>query len=291
MSDGQTFTITDGTITVTFELDDRARNAGTALGRVPVPYCSAQLATCSAKSTTDQIAAALVAAIQSTALQGLTPVNQGAGTVTLGEPLASTSSYAANVSATGLWTVGAPGVDSDKLDGLADVIVAAIRSAPLSGLKPVNAGLGVVLLGEPTDGTSRHSLDVSQSGFNALGTAGTPAAIPVPVKLYTEDLTQPDLEQLRSFDGTQVAVSLRRAIESSSLDVTPVPAGGDVVLVQEALQVTDLNDVFFSNERRLGVKDRAGNPIKANLLTGDTQMTIFVGDVNAVLPVLMVCRV
>ena len=97
------------------------------------------------------------------------------------------------------------------------------------------------------------------------------------MKLYTEDLTQPDGEQLRPFDGTQVAVSIRRAIESSSLDVTPVPAGGDVVLIQEALQVTDLDDVFFSNERRLGVKDRAGNPIKANLLTGDTQMTIYRG--------------
>ena len=36
----------------------------------------------------------------------------------------------------------------------------------------------------------------------------------------------------------------------------------------------------MSVERRLGVEDRAGNPLKANLLSGDTQTTIIVGSVN-----------
>ena len=273
LADGQTFTLYDGTRQVTFEFDDTARNPGTLLGNIAVRYRSDT-------STTNDIAAAMVAAIRSSALQGLDPVNQGRGIVTLGEALAATSGYTADVTRTGLRTVGQPGVNSATLDNLANVIVAAIRTAPLSGLKPVNAGLGVVLLGEPTDGTSRHSLDVSQSGLAKLGAAGIPAAIPVPVLLYTEDFTRPLEEQLVPFDGTQVAVEIIRAIESSGLDVTALPAGGDVVLIQEALQVTELDPVFVSNERRLAIKDRAGNPLKANLLSGDTQTTIVIGNVN-----------
>jgi len=273
LADAQTFTLYDGTRTVTFEFDDVARNPGVLFGNVAVPFRSDT-------STTNDIAAALVEAVRSSALEGLDPVNQGRGIVTLGEALASASPYAADTTRAGLRTVGEPGVNSATLDNLANVIVAAIRTAPLSGLKPVNAGLGVVLLGEPTDGTSRHSLDVSQSGLGKLGAAGTSAAVPVPTRLYTEDFTRPLEEQLVPFDGTQVAVEIIRAIAGSGLAVTALPAGGDVVLIQDALQVTELNPVFVSNERRLAIKDQAGNPLKANLLSGDTQMTIVVGDVN-----------
>ena len=242
LADGQTFTITDGTRTVTFELDDIARSAGVSGANVAVRYRSDT-------GTTNDIAAAIVAAIKSTALQGLNPVNQGRGIVLLGEPLDGTSHHSVNINTSGLRTVGQPGVDSATLDNLANVIVAAIQTAPLSGLKPVNAGLGVVLLGEPTDGTSRHTLDVSQSGLGKLGAAGVRAAIPVPVKLYTEDFTRPLEEQLVPFDGTQVAVAVIEAVNGSLLDVTALPAGGDVVLIQNALQLTELNPVFVRTKR------------------------------------------
>jgi len=271
--DGQTFTITDGTRTVTFELDDLSRSPGVTGANVAVRFRSDT-------GTTNDIAEAIVAAIRSTALVRLNPQNQGRGIVLLGEPLDGTSQHSANINGSGLRTVGQAGVESATLDNLANVIVAAIQNAPLSGLRPVNAGLGVVLLGEPADGTSRHTLDVSQSGLARLGAAGTPAAIPVPVRLYTEDFTRPPDEQLVPFDGTQVAVAVIAAINGSALDVTAQPAGGAVVLVREALQLTDLVPVFVSSERRLPVEDRAGNPLKANLLSGDTQMTILVGHVN-----------
>jgi len=271
--DGQTFTIADGTRTVTFEFDDLSRSPGVTGANVAVRFRSDT-------GTTNDIAVAIVAAIRSTALTGLNPENQGRGIVLLGEPLDGTSQHIANINGSGLRTVGQPGVESATLDNLANVIVAAIQNAPLSGLNPVNAGLGVVLLGELTDGTSRHTLDVSQSGLARLGTAGISAAIPVPVRLYTEDFTRPPEEQLVPFDGTQVAVAVIAAINGSALDVTAQPAGGDVVLIREALQLTDLAPVFVSSERRLPVEDRAGNPLKANLLSGDTQMTIVVGNVN-----------
>ncbi|HPM79830.1 MAG TPA: GEVED domain-containing protein, partial [Candidatus Anammoximicrobium sp.] len=510
LADGQTFKLSDGTRQVTFEFDDTARSPGTALGNKAVPYSSGTSST--PASTTPEIAAAIVAAIRSTTLQGLNPVSPGGDIVLLGEPVAETSNYTADVSRTSLKTVGRPGLDPRSPDHLADQIVAAIRTAPLSGLKPVNAGLGVVLLGEPTDGTSRHALSATvpppsptvparTPGLSVLGTAGTPAAVPVPVRMYTkysnserylvnvsgamrlldaygqpmsspqpaptvvqfqqpltlaltvsdklkltdgatftvtndgrsakfeydldgvyaidavpiaftaadtvdeiaaatvqvvaqesetrvlglwprslgsgrvhlggdalvtsgsalsvagqanpikdgdlltidvptragqvlsytfefencqlkngvidghipvlfDDRTSQEgfveavlaaalnagveismtaqgdgrlaflLPELFLYDGTQVAVSLIQAIQSSSLAVTPLPAGGDVVLIQEALQVTEWNPVFVSNERRLGIKDRADNPLKANLLSGDTQMTIIVGNVN-----------
>ena len=37
----------------------------------------------------------------------------------------------------------------------------------------------MVLLGEPTDGTSLHTLDVSRSGLLQVGQPGVPAAVPV----------------------------------------------------------------------------------------------------------------
>ncbi len=505
LADGQTFTLFDGTQRVTFEFNDTAGSSpGTTFGNKPVAYSSST-------STTSGIASAIVAAIRSTSLQGLNPVATGGDLILLGEPLAETSSYSVDVARSGLKSVGQPGLDPSPPDHLANQVVAAIRSAPLSGLKPVNAGLGVVLLGEPTDGSSRHALSVAvppprpnvparTPGLSVLGTAGVPAAIPVPVRMYTKysssdrylvgvsggmklldssgkptsspqpaptvvqfpqpltllvtngaDLSdgasfivanngrtakfeydlnnavaidaipipfsvndtedeiatataqivagesdgralglwprnlgrgavhlggdtltvlsgsglnatglpnpikdgetliidlptssgavqsyifefencqlnngvaqgripvlfddrtsqegfveavqaaaldagleitmQPKgdgklaflLPPLFPYDGTQVAVSLVQAIESTELAVTALPAGGDVVLIQEALQVTELDPVFVSSERRLGIKDRADNPLKANLLSGDTQMTVIVGDAN-----------
>ncbi|MCH5377484.1 MAG: hypothetical protein JJ992_26295, partial [Planctomycetes bacterium] len=158
--------------------------------------------------------------------------------------------------------------DDSTVDDIANVIVAAIQNAPLQGLSPLNAGNGVITLGEPLDGTSQHFMDVSQTGLSQLGMAGVPAAIPVYVS------------PLEKFDGTQVAVAIIQAINSSSLDVTAQPGGGDVVLIENAVLVREINPVFDSNDRHLAVTDLAGNPLKPNLLSGETQMTTILGDVN-----------
>ena len=44
--------------------------------------------------------------------------------------------------------------------------------------------------------------------------------------------------------------------------------------------VSEVSSVFVSNVQLLGVKDRAGNSLKANLLTGDTKMTTVLGRVS-----------
>ena len=271
LRDGDTFTLTDGTRTVRFELDDLDATIGGNSwnsANVPIHYSSTT-------STTDDIANAIRDAIAGSTIQGLSNLrNIGGGIVLFGEPAGGTSLHALNVTPTGLEQMGAPGVRASTVNDIANVIVAAIQNAPLSGLNPTNAGNGVIHLGELTDGTSRHAMDLSQTGLAPVGSAGIPAAIPVyvtPVRDFDESGVNND------FDGAQVAVALRNAINGSPLAVTATPAGANVVEIVGAVTVLELDPVFVDSTRFVGVKDLAGNPLKPNLLSGDTQFSIVLG--------------
>jgi len=201
LTDGDTFTITDGTSSITFEFDDLDDPIGGGFSTAP----NTVVAYRSGSSTPDQIAA---------------------------------------------------------------VLVAAIQSAPLAGLTPVNAGNGIVLLGEPTNGAAIHSVDVSQTGLGEVGNPGVPAAIPVPFTPH------------ETFDGGQVAVSLIEAINGNDPTVLAQPGGGDLVIVEGATAVSEIHPVFVSNAFFGGVKDLAGNDLKPNLLSGETQVTVVLGEGN-----------
>ncbi|MCH5376994.1 MAG: hypothetical protein JJ992_23765, partial [Planctomycetes bacterium] len=269
--DGDTFTLTDGVRQVKFELDNLDASVGggaTTSPNIPIHYRSLT-------DTTDDIANAIVTAIAGSAIQGLNNLrNAGDGVVLFGEPADGSSRHALNMSLTGLEQTGQAGVRASTVDDIANVLVAAIQNAPLSGLNPTNAGNGIVLLGEATDGSSSHVMDLSQTGLSQVGSAGTPAAIPVyvtPVRDFDESGTNND------FDGTQVAVAIIDAVNGSSLDVHAIPAGADAVEIDGAAAVIEVNSVFVSNKRFVGVKDLAGNSLKPNLLSGDTQMSIVLG--------------
>jgi len=201
LSDGDTFTITDGTSSITFELDDLDDPIGGGFSTAP----NTVVAYRSGSSTPDQIAA---------------------------------------------------------------VLVAAIQSAPLTGLTPVNNGNGIVLLGELADGSPNHSIDVSQTGLSEVGSASIPAAVPV------------DFLPHETFDGGQVAVSLIQSINGNGSTVTARAGGGDLIIVEGATAVSEIHPVFVSNTYFEGVKDLAGNDLKPNLLSGETRSTIVLGGVN-----------
>jgi VCBS repeat-containing protein len=158
---------------------------------------------------------------------------------------------------------------TSTLDQIADAVVAAIQNAPLASVKPVNAGHGVVLFGEPLGTPSVYTLDVTRSGLAQVGQPGVAAAIPVAIS------------PAPAFDGAQVAVQVLAAINGSELAVRAETGGGDVVLVRDAVAVSEITSVFVSSQLLLGVKDRAGNLLKPNMLSGDTKLTFELGSVQA----------
>ncbi|MCS5630880.1 MAG: hypothetical protein NZ744_08615, partial [Pirellulaceae bacterium] len=95
--DGEVFTISDGTTTVTFELDD---DATTAVGNRAITF--------SGTSTLDQIANTIVSQVQLSNL-GLTASNLGDGFIELA---GSTFQHAVVVGSSGLTQIGFPGVEA-----------------------------------------------------------------------------------------------------------------------------------------------------------------------------------
>jgi hypothetical protein len=127
--DGQTFTINDGTTTVTFEFDD---DQNAVAGNVVVRFNDT--------STIDGVANDLVAAIQVVGL-GLDPVNAGNGIVELG----SDGTHVLDLDDSVLTEVGISGLDaavavrfvpdeSFSVDQMAVVIANAINDSDLDGV-------------------------------------------------------------------------------------------------------------------------------------------------------------
>ncbi|MCH2123082.1 MAG: Ig-like domain-containing protein, partial [Pirellulaceae bacterium] len=181
--------------------------------------------------------------------------------------------------------------DATTVDELAETLAIAIQGAGL-GLNPEHVpGTPVVTLG----GNAGHVLVgavepnvQATTSLVKLGTPGVAAAVPVPISRVAE------------FDGNQVAVAMIQAINNTVdpnalVGVKATPKGGSTVVVtgadDDALAqagVQDLSNVFIDVDSTASVqtvvftnaiRDLAGNPLKPNQLSGETQITIFLGDV------------
>ncbi|MFM7070270.1 MAG: GEVED domain-containing protein, partial [Planctomycetota bacterium] len=158
---------------------------------------------------------------------------------------------------------------------IVDAIVTAVRSTPTLALAPVNAGSGQVWLG----GTVNHAVTVTGSLLTVSGQPGAqlPGAIPVPFIPGASNTTPPVPVMSRD----QLATSISQAIQGSGL--TGVRASwraynqGAVstveVVIRGAASFTGFTNVFTS-----GIKDLATNDLKANLPSGETTFTVFLGN-------------
>ncbi|MFT5526164.1 MAG: VCBS repeat-containing protein, partial [Pirellulaceae bacterium] len=155
-------------------------------------------------------------------------------------------------------------------DDIANAIVAAISNLNLD-LEPVNDGNGIITLG----GTNVHVLTIPiDTNLIQLGQAGQPASIPI--------VYQPFLE----FTGTQMAVQMIDTINSSPrLDgVVASPGGAELVVVEGAIAINDVDGVFGLTPNGLtqigAITDFAGNELKPNQFSGETKVSIVLGDVD-----------
>jgi hypothetical protein len=158
---------------------------------------------------------------------------------------------------------------------IVDAIVAAVRSTPTLALSPVNAGSGQVWLG----GTVNHAVTVTGSLLTLTGQPGAqlPGAIPVPFIPGASNATPPVPVMSRD----QLATSITQAIQGSGL--TGVRASWRAynqgsaatveVVIRGAASFTGFTSVFTA-----GIKDLATNDLKANLPSGETTFTVFLGN-------------
>jgi hypothetical protein len=286
--DAQTFTITQGPLTVRFEFDNN--NSFNPANRRIAFSSVAPI------STADQIANAIVAAIQGTTL-GLTPQNIGSGQVTLG----ATSNQILNITTAPSLTrfvlnqvvadgetftitngansfvfefdnngirasasnIAVPFNNTSTVNDVANAIVTAVNGTTTLGLSATNVNNGrIVNLG----GTTSHTLNTNLTSLTQFGQPGVniSGAIAVPFSPL--------------FTAGQTAAAITTAINSAT-------SLGRLTNVQASVRGT--SNVFVSGVTNIsglsfipipGVKDVAGNPLKANQLTGETTFTIIIGN-------------
>ena len=167
-----------------------------------------------------------------------------------------------------------PGAASTAED-VANAMVPILQASGLN-LNPVHPGLGRIDLGATTE----HTLTLANAPhLSQVGVVGQLPAVPVPY-LPTA-----------SFTSSRVAISMIEAIESATtISSTALPGGGADVYVDGSLISPTLAGVepfgsVFSGTRgnvlfRPAIKDRAQNDLKPNLLSGETQFTVLLGDVE-----------
>ncbi|MCO6455986.1 MAG: DVUA0089 family protein [Pirellulaceae bacterium] len=162
-------------------------------------------------------------------------------------------------------------LNSSTTEEIAESIRLAILGAGV-GLNPVYQGDGIIDL---QGATGAYVINLDDTVLTQRGSPGVPAAVAVPVTPVPE------------FDASQVAVAVIRAINAQPPDsptlltgVQARPAGGGDVVITGAQLVTDINNRFVANVFTGAIKDLALNDLKSNQLSGETQFTILVGQVN-----------
>ena len=134
-------------------------------------------------------------------------------------------------------------------------LVTAITNAGL-GLTPTYTGAGLVELGSQADLVVNTSLtDLTQ-----VGQAGVAGSIRV------------RLDATVANDATAVAAIFADAINSAAVTGVSATAIGDRILVQGATGVVGGNTIAANP-----IKDLAGNTLSPNQTTGETTLTIFLG--------------
>jgi large repetitive protein len=292
LTEGQTFVITDGTLSVTFEFDS---DNSVASGNQPVPL--------NAEATSLQDAAqSIVMAIRETSLQLQTTLLDSGRFQILGS-----DSVELDVLESGLVVAGSPGVQgvfgleiplqSGVPDGVNDgqtfiidqsgnpvtfeldtngtvqpgnvpvrflsgassaeigaALATAINGTGL-GLSAAYVGNGIVRLG----GDANIRLDLSNTVLTQAGLPGQPAAIPLQI---SADAT-----------ASQIAEQIRQAIESAGLSGVTMTSFGNRLLLEGALGASGVGAGLIA-----AIRDRAGNSLKPNQVDGTTLLTVFLGE-------------
>ncbi|QEG42897.1 GEVED domain-containing protein [Roseimaritima ulvae] len=292
-TDGATFTVTDGSLLFTFELDEDQTSTA---GNIPIPV--------PVNATVEEIAEAIRDAINASAL-ALTAVSSGdaqiglTGTNSLAvfDPLQSGLVVSGAIGTEVGFGIGIPAnvaipegvedgqtfvirrgaiqevtfeIDSDNslqtagavrvevsssptMDQLATAIVAAISGAGL-GLAPVNTGGGRIALG----GDVNYSLDMSNTVLTQLGTPGQDASLPINIA--------PDA------NATQAAARIVETITAAGLPGIAASQVGSRVFINGSSGVTGTGVVDL-----VTIQDEVGNQLQSNQADGRTELTIFVG--------------
>lgn len=292
-TDGATFSVTDGALRLTFELDDDGQLLSDAIG-VTVP----------SGADTEVIAAAIADAINATALQ-LTAVPTGGGGLTLvgTNPLSLLDPLTSGIQVRGAigtsvgfglqipvdlavpegiedgqtfvirrgavqevvfefdnngvaTTDGAVRVAFDEtttLEELSNRIVAAIAGSGL-GLNPINAGAGRIAL----QGDVTYTLDVSNTVLTQIGQPGETATVPVPIPAGA--------------NAEESADAILAAIHAADLPGVSASRVGARVLLNGASGLIGAGVVDL-----VTIRDEVGNLLQSNQPDGSTELTIFVG--------------
>ena len=156
-------------------------------------------------------------------------------------------------------TVGANNIRvgfSNTTDGLAAAIVTAINGAGL-GLTASSTPGGFIAVGAQSD----LRLQATNTVLQVVGSPGRGAAIPIEV----------DALQVQS--GSQMATLLADSINAANLPGIQVLQLGSQLLIEGAKGVGGPGA-----QTLFGVRDLAGNPMRATELDGTSQITIFLGE-------------
>lgn len=293
-ADGATFTLTDGTNRLTFELDDNAFVNNFEAVPVPIPV----------GANVEEIAAAMVQVINQSSLQLSASLHAGGELTIVGnDPLTFFDPLETGMLARGAvgtsvgFGLGIP-ADIRAATGLEDgqtfVIrrgaaqqvvfefdtnnvlqtpgAVPVRIAPGQtvdqiadelvrvisgaglGLAPINAGGGRVALQSDVS----YTVDLGNSVLRQLGVPGQPASLPVVLFPGSSE--------------TQSASTLAAAINDAQLPGVSASAVGSRVFLTGATAATGVGVVELPT-----IRDKAGNLLQSNQPTGRTELTVFVG--------------
>jgi parallel beta-helix repeat protein len=148
------------------------------------------------------------------------------------------------------------GLDTGSLSNQASLIASAINGSGLGVVATAGAN-GYVSVG--TDPTVRIS--AGTSGFNVVGVSGRNATTPITLDFTTISTAE------------QVAELIQNVLASANMTGVKPQLFGTIVLVQGSTGVTG-----SGVEAVQGIRDRAGNPIRATEITGESMINIFVGE-------------
>jgi len=154
----------------------------------------------------------------------------------------------------GLNNVAVP-LNTASADQQAALIVAAINASGL-GLNATFSAGGMIAVGTQSD-----LRIVTSGGLQVVGVPGREVTTPIVV----------DLSEVKA--ASQVATIIADVLEQANMAGVEITVLGDQIFIEGSLGVGGLGTQVVS-----GIRDKAGNPMRATELNGDTLVTIFLGE-------------
>jgi hypothetical protein len=154
----------------------------------------------------------------------------------------------------GLNNVAVP-LNTASADQQAALIVAAINAAGL-GLNATFSAGGMIAVGTQSD-----LRIISSGGLQVVGVPGRELTTPIVF----------DLSVVKA--PSQVAEIIGRILSQANMAGVDITVLGDQIFIEGSLGVGGLGTQVVT-----GIRDKAGNPMRATELNGDTLVTIFLGE-------------